>query len=236
LPSILESKISKSSTRSSVKTTDTPFSARLKLKLDLVFPVLSASNQSFLDREQFPERLTKFLLTVHAIIRASVPLMDAAKEECEKRRDLLSEELANYYREHSKEELHHDEWLLEDLELLGLDGKKVLGTKPSNAAAELAGIQYYWIHHLHPCSLLGYILVLEGYPMSADRINQLIAKTGFPTAAFRTLMEHSSLDVNHARELDRILDCLPLSPQQEEWISLNSIYTIRKCAEIMDSM
>jgi hypothetical protein len=215
----------------------TPFSSRLRLKLGFVLPVLSASNRSFLERDDFPARFRRFLLSVHAVIRASVPLMKAAELECRARsQDPLYESLSRYYLEHSLEELHHDEWLLEDMELLGFTRGRVLSMRPPNAVAELVGAQYYWIRHLDPSSLMGYILVLEGYPMSADNVNDLVKRTKFPKEAFRTLMEHSSLDANHLRDLNKVLDELPLSKNLEEWITLNSFFTVRKGAEIIDSM
>jgi hypothetical protein len=215
----------------------TPFSARLRLKLDLVLPTLLEADRKFFDRPHFANRFKEYLVTVHGVIRASVPLMKAAELECgEVRRDKLCSSLAKYFHEHSIEETDHDEWLLSDLNILGLSRQDVLSRKPLNEVAELVGAQYYWIHHLHPCSLLGYILALEGYPITKEELNEVIKRSKFPKAAFRTLLEHSSLDVHHLQELDRVLDTLPLSQNQEEWITLNAIYTIRKCSRILDML
>ena len=37
-------------------------------------------------------------------------------------------------------------------------------------AAALVGAQYYWIRHVHPVALLGYVMLLEGYPPSAGTV------------------------------------------------------------------
>jgi len=217
----------------------TPFSTRLRLKLQLVLPTISAANRSFERRRDFPDRFKVFLVTVHSIIRASVPLMKAAELECKKTsadEKRLRSALAKYYHEHSIEEKNHDEWLLGDLKVLGMTHEEVLSKKPSQTVAEMVGSQYYWIHHLHPSCLLGYILILEGYPLTEKDLSRFVKKTGFPRKAFRTLEEHSSLDVHHLEELDRTLDRLPLSRNHEEWITLNAMYTIKKCAEILDSI
>jgi len=214
----------------------TPFSSRLRLKLRLVLPIISKADRSFEQRKDFPNRFKDFLIIVHSIIRASVPLMKAAELECKQLKgDNLCSDLAKYYHEHSIEEMNHDEWLIDDLKLLEVSREEVLSKKPSQTVAELVGSQYYWIHHLHPCYLLGYILVLEGYPLGKKDLDRLLKKTGFPEKSFRTLAEHSSLDVHHLEELDKTLDQLPLSEKHEEWITLNAIYTIRKCAEILYS-
>jgi Iron-containing redox enzyme len=211
-------------------------SARLRLKLDLALPYLAGSNRAFIERKDFAERFRIFLVIVHSTIRASVPLLNAAASESEKYDNDLSRRLAKYYRDHAIEEMHHDEWLLEDLGVLGVPKDQVLSAFPPIAAAELVGAQYYWIHHLHPACLLGYILVVEGYPMTKEGVEELIARTGFPRDAFRTLFEHSSLDVHHLEELNETIDELPLSTQHERWIGLNSIFTVRKLTEIMNSI
>jgi len=64
----------------------------------------------------------------------------------------------------------------------------------------------------------------------------MMKRTGFPKAAFRTLAEHSSLDVHHLEELNSTFDELPISRMQESWITLNAMCTVRKCAQILDSI
>ena len=61
--------------------------------------------------------------------------------------------------------------------LLGFAREDVLKRIPPPSAAALAGAQYYWIRHVHPVALLGFIAVLEGTPpdvaffeATADRI------------------------------------------------------------------
>jgi pyrroloquinoline quinone (PQQ) biosynthesis protein C len=166
-------------------------------------PVYSRADHSFEERPNFPDRFIEFLIALQSIMRASVPLMRSAESECGQR--ITDEDrnlcvlLGKYYHEHSIEEKDHDEWLLNDLNSLGISREKILSQKPLPIVAELVGSQYYWIHHLHPAALLGYILVLEGYPLTQADLDRIMKKTGFPANAFRTLLEHSSLDVHHLK-------------------------------------
>jgi hypothetical protein len=158
--------------------------------------------------------------------------MQAAEERCSAIEGSLAAALVRYFHAHAREERDHDRWLLEDLERVGVKRQWVLSTRPLQSVAELVGSQYYWINHFHPVCLLGYIAVLEGYPPEYKDIIKLTAQTGLPTEAFRTLAEHSSLDKHHIEDFWTLLDSLPLENNQEEWITLNGIYTLSKWKEI----
>jgi hypothetical protein len=173
-----------------------------------------------------------YLFTLHTIIRASVPLMKTAESCCTPTDDPLRAALAKYYRFHSIEETGHDRWLLADLEAIGVQASDVLSRRPPELVSELVGSQYYWINHLHPVCLLGYIAVLEGYPPQKEDIEDLRRETGYPKAAFRTLAKHSYLDRHHGRALDDLLDDLPLDARHKQWVTLNAIYSAGKLAEI----
>jgi hypothetical protein len=99
----------------------------------------------------------------------------------------------------------------------------VLGGVPSPTVAALVGSQYYWVLHVHPVAILGYLAFMEGFPPAQRLIEDLIERTGFPREAFRTLEEHGELDHGHRDELYRTLDELPLSRQQEMLLGVTAI-------------
>jgi hypothetical protein len=199
-------------------------SHELREKIALVSPradnPLSVWNHPEL-RRLYPD----LLFTVHCIIRASVPLMETALGLARARAhaDLVAAELADYLAEHIPEELHHDDWLLEDMEVLGIDRAQVLQRIPSPAVAVAVGAQYYWMSHYHPVALLGYIAVLEGQPPDERRVQGAVELTGFPREAFRTFFKHGQLDPHHRDELDELLDRLPLSAEQSTLISISAM-------------
>jgi len=167
----------------------------------------------------------EYLVVQHQIIRATVPLTRVALE----RANAIGDDpagLAGYLELHVDEELGHDETLLEDLALLGLDREHVLGRMPSPAVASLVGAQYYWILHHHPVAFLGYVGVMEGYPPTDELVELLVARTGFPREAFRTFSEHGELDPGHRDHLDRTLDALPLTERHEQVIGASAIATV----------
>lgn len=174
-------------------------------------------------RELWPE----YLVLQHQIIRATVPLTEAALERVRAlpESDPLRDPLSAYLAEHVDEELHHDEGLLDDLESLGLSREAVVGRLPPAAVAALVGSQYYWIFHHHPIAFLGYVALMEGYPPTPALIETLMARTRYPERAFRTFDQHADLDPGHRDHLDRTLDALPLTERDEAAIVASATTT-----------
>lgn len=166
-----------------------------------------------------------YLIRTHCIIRTTVPLMEAVLGQARVMADTdpVAAGVAIYLAKHLEEERDHDTWLLEDLELMGVDRSKVLGRVPSATIASLVGCQYYWALHYHPVALLGYFAFMEGYPPTTTLIEDLIVRTGFPRKAFRTLVEHGELDTHHRDELDQTIDSLPLTRDQEAVLGLSAM-------------
>nr|WP_249924667.1 iron-containing redox enzyme family protein [Streptomyces californicus] len=156
-------------------------------------------------------RYRAYLCAMHAVIRASVPLMELALDRTRARTatdDPLAGPLAAYLEEHIREEEGHDAWLLEDLRAAGGSPEDALGPLPSPLIASLAGSQYYWIEHHHPVALLGYIAVLEGYAPAPGLTGRIARHTGLPAAALRTVREHAALDTEHLDELYALLSLI----------------------------
>lgn len=92
---------------------------------------------------------------------------------------------------HLAEERGHDKLILNDL--------KALGFKPEDfeelpATQALYQTQYYWIEHVNPVSLLGYIFILEGL---AVKLGGIKTKEVNDAKATSFLKLHSDEDVGH---------------------------------------
>ena len=142
--------------------------------------------------------------------------------------DRVAAGLAAYLERHIGEEMHDEEpggATLDDLEALGVDTEAVRTQLPAASIAALIGAEYYWIFHIHPVAVLGY-LELEAYHPNVAAVEQLIERTGLPREGFRQLVLHAKLDVAHARDLHRVLDSLPLEPEHEQLIGLSALHTM----------
>jgi hypothetical protein len=51
-------------------------------------------------------------------------------------------------------------------------------------------------------------------------------RTKLPALAFRTLKLHAGIDVGHARDLDALLDCLPLQQVHHDLLRESAFLTI----------
>lgn len=172
------------------------------------------------------ELVVPFLVLMHQVIRASVPLMKAASSVAAKAAgDPLNKLLHEYLEVHIEEEKNHDLWLMEDLESAGLARSDVLALTPSTSVAAMAGSQYYWIHHHHPVALLGYIRLLEGNPPSVEHVERLQAQSGLPESTFRTYRMHGELDPHHLDEFDEMLDGLPLTQAQIKLLGTSASFS-----------
>ena len=212
--------------------------ARLRQKLDMVLAPLAEASRDLVEHPRIRELYPEALFMSHTIIRASVPLMEAARDRAVEMsaEDPVAAPLAAYLEEHIPEELHHDEWLLDDLAEIGVAREDVLTRVPSPTVAELVGAQYYWIYHYHPVAILGYISLLEGYPPSPEMIDTMREGTGYPDEAFRTLRLHGELDPGHRQELDDTLDRVHLTKEQSTVVGLSAMASVQLYTQALDEV
>jgi heme oxygenase-like protein len=216
----------------------TSHSARLRTRMQLLLPLMSQAGHRFWNHHDLGSLYPRYLVAVHTMIRASVPLMvDALRITEESYLDTpAGPPLAEYLRRHIPEEMHHDEWLLEDLGRIGLPGTVATEHVPSTTVAALVGAQYYYIRHVHPAVLLGYIGVLEGYPPAESLAQQAAERTGYPLEAFRTLRKHAHLDPHHRDDLDAALDRLPVDDRLWSMIGANALFTMDQVIQLIDEI
>ena len=72
--------------------------------------------------QEFPELYRDYLIAYDGVLRPTIPLLQTARREALARDGPASRTLAVAYLEtHIEEEAGEDEWLLQDLEVLGVD-------------------------------------------------------------------------------------------------------------------
>lgn len=221
---------------------DTPDAVRpsqlLAFKLRLASARLRVSTLRFWEHPRLRELFPHFMLELHAIMRCSVPLMAAAEAEAHRLapRDPVAALLEPYLIHHQEEERPHADWLLDDLEAMGMDRHEVAARPPSPHAANLIGAQYAWIFHAHPVALLGYMIQLEGNPPTRQHLEEVQAATGYPAEAFRCLMVHAENDPHHDADLNQLLDAMPLTPAQNQLIAMSAFHASESIALLLDHL
>lgn len=209
-------------------------SGPLRAKILLALPWLTAAAEEFWAHPSLSEMFPDFLVRVQASARASIAVMAVALGRCEQLAavDPVAERLVTYYRKHIRDEEEHPDWLLSDMEALGMARHEILAAVPPPTVAALIGPLYFWVHHAHPVALLGFFAVLEGYPPSASHLAEVQQRTGLPAEAFRMMLAHAEIDLHHREELYELLDELPLTPEQSGLVAITAFHTIAGVTEI----
>lgn len=213
-------------------------SQALRYKIALAEPGLNALCRAFWRHPRIGAVLTEYLFSLWSSMRATLPLLHAAEARARDRArlDPLCAVMVPYLARHADEERGHDDWLLEDLQVLGVERAAVLQRLPPPDVAAMVGAQYYFIAHAHPLALLGFFAVLEGSPLTPADVDGLEQRSGVPRAALRTLDKHAALDPRHRDDLDALLDELPLAPEHEALLGLSALTVVGQLAAIVSRL
>lgn len=210
---------------------------RLDVAINLGRARLDRAAGRFWSHRALAALLPDFYFELWSVARAGIPLMRRAEEAA---LGLGAEpgarELADYLAGHQEEERDHGEWLLEDMTAAGWSREAAVARIPSADAAALVGTPGYYVDHVHPVAVLGYLVAIEGTPPVHAELEAIERRTGLPRAAFRTLHEHASLDPTHRAELRALLDVLPMTPRQSQCVSLCALATIDNVAALLDGI
>lgn len=218
-----------------------PLSLAERLELELRLPRRLVAHELRLlwDVEDLRHAYTAYLVTMHTIVRATVPLMELAlacareRSRCAAPEAEVLGELERYLTRHIREESGHDVWILEDLAAAGADPAAAHDALPSPTVASLVGAQHYWAAHVHPVALLGHIAVMEGAPPTEAVVALLRQRTGLCDGAFRSLSRHAVLDRNHRRDVSDLLDRLSLPGRLERLVGTSALHTAAGVAAVI---
>ncbi|MDO9150580.1 MAG: iron-containing redox enzyme family protein [Methylotenera sp.] len=106
--------------------------------------------------------------------------------------------------EYIEEEMGHQEWILNDIEVCGGDKEAVRNSTTPTTSASLAtevmvAYAYDMINRVNPIGFFGMVLVLEGTStaVATQAGETLMQSLNLPKKAFSYLLSHGSLDISH---------------------------------------
>ncbi len=206
-------------------------------KIGLAEDRLTAASDRFWTHPDLAWMLPDFLVQLQCVMRSGLALMATARDRaCGLAGDPVADATAVYLDAHIREEKDHDEWLLQDIESIGILPDEVLNATPGPAVVSLLGAQYFWLFYAHPVAIFGYLIVLEGYPPLAQQLDEIRIRTGFPESAFRCLKAHAEDDPGHIAMLNSTLDQMPLTGNQAKFIGLSALHTIDAVAAVFEQL
>ncbi|MFV8816549.1 TenA family transcriptional regulator [Haliea sp. E17] len=177
----------------------------------LANPLVNHALEGRLGREAY----VAFLRQAYHHVRHTVPLLMAAGARLPVERSALRNALAEYV----AEELGHEEWILEDIANCGYSPEEARASLPNAATEQMVAYAYYIIDRVNPLGFFGMVHVLEGTSVSiADRAARCIAAaTDLPMTAFTYLTSHGSLDAEHVRFFEDLMNGIE-NPQEQDLI------------------
>ena len=198
--------------------------------------LVSASNH-FWKHPDLAALLPAFLVQLHRVMQSGISLMRTARDRAlTLPDDAVAAQAAIYLEMHIDEEKDHDQWLLDDIATLGIPAEDVFSATPLSSVVSLLGAQYFWMLHIHPVTVFGYLIVLEGYPPLVEQLEEIRIRTGLPATAFRCLKSHAEDDPEHLAALNRTLDSMPLTQEQTKYLALSAFHTIDAVASILEEL
>jgi pyrroloquinoline quinone (PQQ) biosynthesis protein C len=194
------------------------FNITLRTQLHLLSPMLAQNAKQTFNENLTRTQYIEYLQDLYHSVKASCPVMQAAVEEFKKRDDARLLPLQQYIEHHIEEEMFHDEWILEDLEHMGIDRELTLQKKPLDAIINLIGSVYYRVLHIHPVAIFGFIAALETFPISQKTLDTIMKAADLDDKAVRTLKHHGVADVDHANEFFEALNSVTLTEREKDTI------------------
>jgi hypothetical protein len=206
-------------------------------KIHLAERRLFAATHVFWNHHALSDLLPKFLIQALILIRSGLTLMEVARERSlAQPEDAVSRVLAAYLQVHLAEERGHDLWLLDDIRALGLEEQEILRTQPCTAVVDLVGAQYFWMMHVHPVAIMGYLILMEGYAPLKEQLDQIRIRSGAPADAFRCLVRHADDDPGHLADLNQILDGMNLSADQARAVGMCAFAAIEGLSSMFEQL
>jgi pyrroloquinoline quinone (PQQ) biosynthesis protein C len=150
-----------------------------------------------------------FLTQAYHHVKHTTPLLMA----CGGRLSGEYEWLRTAIGEYIEEEMGHQEWVLNDIEVCGGDKEAVrnssdVDTSPSQATELMVAYAYDMIYRVNPVGFFGMVLVLEGTStaVATQAGEKLMTSLNLPKKAFSYLLSHGSLDISHVSFYESLMN------------------------------
>ncbi len=147
-----------------------------------------------------------FLIEAYHHVKHTVPLLMACGSRLPERLEWLREAIVHYI----EEEVGHQEWILNDLQQLGVDKEQVRHGQPSSATELLVSYAYDSVARGNPVSLFGMVYTLEktSSTIATYAAGQIATALDLSADAMSYMESHGSLDVAHMQEFEKLMNRL----------------------------
>jgi pyrroloquinoline quinone (PQQ) biosynthesis protein C len=181
-------------------------------------PLITRSLRGELTREEY----VAFLLQAYHHVKHTVPLLMAVGARIPEEKEWLRNAVAEYI----KEEIGHQEWILNDIATCGYDKGKARHSTPNMDTELMVAYAYDLIGRVNPLGFFGMVLVLEGTSVTAadHAANQIQDSLGLPRKAFTYLRSHGALDLDHVKFFESLMNRITDSMEQQQIIHCAKVF------------
>ncbi len=155
----------------------------------------------------------EFLTQAYHHVKHTTPLLMAVGSRLPEEKEWLRNAVAEYI----EEELGHQEWILNDIAACGADKEAVRSSQPAAETELMVAYAYDTIYRINPLGFFGMVHVLEGTSIaSADAAADGVQKSlGLPNNAFSYLRSHGSLDQEHVKFFEGLMNQITDKDEQD---------------------
>lgn len=152
------------------------------------------------------EQYIAFLGQAYHHVRHTVPLLMACGSRLDRKHEWLRRAIAEYI----EEEIGHEEWILSDIRACGGDPEKVRNAQPHASTELMVAYAYHLIDRGNPVGFFGMVHVLEGTStaLATNAAATMQLALDLPADAFSYLTSHGSLDLEHVRFFEGLMNQL----------------------------
>lgn len=156
-----------------------------------------------------------FLTQAYHHVKHTVPLLMAVGARLPDDKEWLRTAVAEYI----EEEIGHQEWILNDIANCGFDKEFVRKSQPLQATELMVAYAYDMVSRVNPIGFFGMVHVLEGTSINlADQVADAVRETlDLPRTAFSYLYSHGSLDQDHVKFFEGLMDQI-VEPEEQQSI------------------
>lgn len=180
------------------------------------------------------ERYRKLLLELYQVVWHFNPICAAAASRIPD----LYKHVRYFLYDHMKEEAGHEEWVLNDLDAMGVRRETALAYVPSMLLHALTGYNYWTADRRHPCSVLGMVYALEviasvyGGPITAAIQESLLLES---ERGVSFISSHATLDAEHMAELRLVMNAIDNADAKDAIIE-SSIFNFHQFTRVLEAI
>jgi pyrroloquinoline quinone (PQQ) biosynthesis protein C len=172
-------------------------------------PIIEHALKGEINKEQY----VAFLTQAYHHVKHTVPLLMACGSRLSSQHEWLRTAIAEYI----EEELGHEEWILSDIAACGGDTEKVRRSRPHISTEMMVAYAYHQIDRGSPIGFFGMVHVLEGssIALATNAARSIKESLGLPPNAFSYLNSHGSLDLEHVKFFEILMNQVTDVKEQE---------------------